>query len=193
MSITWTESPRRYGYRVARKVGKEYVIQYFEACAPSDVAMLAYCSAATRTLLEERIRVGKALAHQDAIAFDEKLEARQKALQADRTKGVSPKPARPEGSGPDQLFPLQELEDFALLFCPAEHARWSFVIGALPHEANTVAPRRIGFERNNVATRLELALQAWGRDKAKALRQQAHDAVRLVPLVRFLKSVDPHF
>jgi hypothetical protein len=193
MSIIWTESPKHYGYRVARKVGDEMVVRYFDVCNPEDVALLTRCSPDLRKLIEERIRVGKEIANAEALAFDEKLDAQQRSLIQARENGQSPKPQRPSDIGPERLFPITELDGFALLFSPGGLARWSFVIGTL--SAAGVGPDavRIGFERSNVASRLELAFQAWGRCKDRHDRQSAAEAVRLVQLVRFLKSIDPHF
>lgn len=193
MSVIWTDSAKHYGYRVARKVGKKMVVEYFEVCSPEDVALRAHCSPELRALIDERIKVGKELANAEALALDEKLTMQQRDLVQARETGKSPKPQRPVDHGPDQLFPIAELDGFALLYSPSGLARWAFVVGQLSADGISSDAKRIGFERSNVASRLELAFQAWGRGKDRHERQSATEAVRLVQLVRFLKSIDPHF
>jgi hypothetical protein len=194
MSVTW--SPKHYGYRVAKKVGEEFVVKYFEACPLSEVAALETCSPTIRELLEERIRVGKEIAYRDATAFEEELNARKQALKVPRKDlplpGESPIPERPAIEGPDQVFPIEEVEGLALLFSASRRSRWSFVVGkvesGIPEDALLV-----GFERTNVASRLEIAVKAWSQGKQTIAREAALSRVRLINLVRFLKSVDPHF
>jgi hypothetical protein len=169
------------------------VVEYFDVCSPEDVALLTRCSPQLRQLIEERIRIGKEIANAEALALDEKLNAQQRSLIQARENGQSPKPERPADSGPERLFPIAELDGFALLFSPGGLARWSFIVGNLGAEGIGPGSVRVGFERSNVASRLELAFQAWGRGKDRHDRQSATEAVRLVQLVRFLKSIDPHF
>lgn len=193
MSVTWKEEGQHYGYRVARRVGTEMVVKYFDVATEAELRLLKKASSDLRELLEKKIKVARELAHRDALAFDEELLAQQRDLLTPRLKGAFRKPERPEEVGPVRIFPIQELDGFALQFAPGSRPRWSFIVGQVNPDGTTAGAQHFGFERSNVASRLEQSLQAWSGGKDKEIRHQARETLRLEVLARFIKSTDPHF
>lgn len=194
MSVTWKDEGQHYGYRVARRVGTEVVVKYFEVATAAELRLLKKASPDLRELLEKKIKVAREVAHRDALAFDEELVAQQRDLLTPRLKGAFRKPDRPEEEvGPVRIFPIRELDGFALQFAPGSRPRWSFIVGHVNPDGTTPGAQHFGFERSNVASRLEQSLQAWGSGKDKEIREEAGATLRLEVLARFLKSTDPHF